>query len=129
ALTPRFSAAAIFRHVTNVVAAIEPALNAGPTWHAGTLFISSMLSALFLGRTAARLMVYCRAGNRRGRVVQPPVTGARAVRPANTEIAPLPRSSRSREVARSALGQASRSSLSWRPLVDIFDRGGKLFGR
>lgn len=64
----------IFRYATNVAAAMEPALNADPTWHAGTLFISSMLSALFLGRTAARLMVYFRAGDRQDRIVEHPLT-------------------------------------------------------
>lgn len=48
----------VFRYATNVVAAMHPALNADLTWHAGTLFISAVLSALFLGRTAARLRGY-----------------------------------------------------------------------
>lgn len=48
----------IFRYATNVVAAMAPVLNANPTWHVGSLFLSAGLSALFLGRTAARLKVY-----------------------------------------------------------------------
>jgi hypothetical protein len=48
----------VFRYATNVVAALDPALNADLTWHLSTLFISATLSALFLGRTAARLRVY-----------------------------------------------------------------------
>ena len=48
----------IFRYVINVVAALNPVLNANLTWHFSTLLISAALSALFLGRTAARLRVY-----------------------------------------------------------------------
>ncbi len=48
----------IFRYATSVAQALDPALNADPTWHLGTLFISTALSGLFLGRTAARLRVY-----------------------------------------------------------------------
>jgi hypothetical protein len=48
----------VFRYVTSVAAAMAPALNADLTWHLSTLFISAALSALFLGRTAARLRVY-----------------------------------------------------------------------
>lgn len=48
----------IFRYVINVVAAMDPVLNANPTWHFCSLLISAALSGLFLGRTAARLRVY-----------------------------------------------------------------------
>ena len=48
----------IFRYAVNVVAALAPVLNADPTWHFGTAFISATLSALFLGRTAARQRAY-----------------------------------------------------------------------
>ena len=48
----------IFRYVINVVAAMDPVLNANPTWHFSSLLISAALSGLFLGRTAARLRVY-----------------------------------------------------------------------
>lgn len=51
----------VFRYVTSVVAAMNPVLNANPIWHLGTLFISAALSAVFLGRTAARLRVYLAA--------------------------------------------------------------------
>lgn len=51
----------LFRYITNVIPAMNPALNAEPAWHLGTLFVSVALSALFLGRTAARLRVYARA--------------------------------------------------------------------
>lgn len=47
-----------FRYVVNVVAAMDPVLNANPTWHFGSLLISAALSGLFLGRTAARLRIY-----------------------------------------------------------------------
>lgn len=63
----------IFRYVTNVVAVMEPTLNTDPTWHAGTLFVSSALSALLLGRTAARLAVYFRADEGQDSVVRPPL--------------------------------------------------------
>ena len=48
----------IFRYVTSVVAAMDPTLNADPTWHFTTLFISATLSGVFVGRTAARLRLY-----------------------------------------------------------------------
>jgi hypothetical protein len=48
----------VFRYATSVAQAMDPALNANPTWHVSTLFISATLSALFLGRTTARLRVY-----------------------------------------------------------------------
>ncbi|HTN63374.1 MAG TPA: DUF6622 family protein [Devosia sp.] len=48
----------VFRYVINVVPVLAPALNADLTWHFGTLFVSAGLSALFLGRTAAKLRVY-----------------------------------------------------------------------
>lgn len=48
----------IFRYTTNVVAAMAPVLNINPIWHTSSLFLSAALSALFLGRTAARLRVY-----------------------------------------------------------------------
>lgn len=47
-----------FRYATNVSAAVDPALNADPAWQLSTLFVSTALSGLFLGRTAARLRVY-----------------------------------------------------------------------
>ena len=48
----------IFRYAINVVPVLNPALNADPAWHLGTLLISAALSALLLGRTAARLQAY-----------------------------------------------------------------------
>ena len=48
----------IFRYGINIVQALAPALHADLSWHMGTLFISTGLSAIFLGRTAARLRVY-----------------------------------------------------------------------
>jgi len=51
----------VFRYVTNAVSAMSPGLNADPTWHLSTLFISAALSAVFLGRTSARLRVYLAA--------------------------------------------------------------------
>jgi len=40
---------------------MNPVLDADPTWHFGTLFVSAALSASFLGRTSARLRVYRRS--------------------------------------------------------------------
>jgi hypothetical protein len=51
----------IFRYATNIVPFLDPVLNTNPTWHFSTLFISAALSALFLGRTAKRLLVYFQA--------------------------------------------------------------------
>ncbi len=48
----------LFRYVVNVVAAMNPVLNADPTWHFGAIFVSAALSASLLGRTAARMKVY-----------------------------------------------------------------------
>lgn len=56
----------VFRYITAVTAAMNPALNAKPTWHLGTLFISAALSALFIGRVAARLRVYFAAATATG---------------------------------------------------------------
>jgi hypothetical protein len=47
-----------FRYTITVVAAVNPVLNGDSTWHQGTLLISSLLTALFIGRAAARLRVY-----------------------------------------------------------------------
>lgn len=55
----------VFRYATAIVAAMAPAMNADPTWRTSTLFIASALSALFLGRTWARLQVYFSAGGLR----------------------------------------------------------------
>lgn len=48
----------VFRYGTSVVAGMDPSRNADPAWHLTTLFISTVLSALFLGRAAAKLRVY-----------------------------------------------------------------------
>jgi hypothetical protein len=48
----------VFRYATSVVSAMVPALSADLVWHLGTVFVSALLSALFLGRTAARLRIY-----------------------------------------------------------------------
>jgi hypothetical protein len=48
----------VFRYITSVVTAMDAALRADLTWHLGTLLIGTTLSALFLGRTGARLRVY-----------------------------------------------------------------------
>ena len=44
-----------FRYATSVASAMNPALDAAPTWRLGTHLVSATLSGLFLGRTAARL--------------------------------------------------------------------------
>jgi len=46
------------RYATNVVAAMVPALAADFTWRLGVLFVSSALSAVFIGRTLVRLRMY-----------------------------------------------------------------------
>jgi hypothetical protein len=48
----------VFRYAVNVMPFAAPTLNANPIWHLSSLFVSAGLSALFLGRTAARLKVY-----------------------------------------------------------------------
>lgn len=48
----------VFRYAINVVPVVAPVLHADPIWHWGSLLNSAVLSALFLGRTAARLRVY-----------------------------------------------------------------------
>ena len=47
-----------FRYTTSVIAAVNPSLNADPTFHVVVTFISSLLAALVIARTAARLRVY-----------------------------------------------------------------------
>lgn len=44
-----------FRYATSVAAAMDPALRTALAWQLSTVFVSTALSALFLGRTAARL--------------------------------------------------------------------------
>jgi hypothetical protein len=48
----------VFRYAINVIPFLAPALDANTTWHMSTLFVSATLSALFLGRSGARLKVY-----------------------------------------------------------------------
>ncbi len=50
-----------FRYVITVVSMVNPALHANPTWHLATMFVSATLTALFIGRVAARLRVYFRS--------------------------------------------------------------------
>ena len=47
-----------FRYGLAVVTAVNPALVADPAVHLVTAFVSSLLSAMILGRTLARLRVY-----------------------------------------------------------------------
>jgi hypothetical protein len=47
-----------FRYSLAVVGAIAPAFVADPTVHLVTAFVSSLLSAMILGRTLARLRIY-----------------------------------------------------------------------
>ena len=47
-----------FRYSAAVIGAMNPVLAADPVFHLGTLFVSSLLSAMILGRTLARLRVY-----------------------------------------------------------------------
>ena len=48
----------VFRYVVTVAVVVSPMLAANTMWHLSTLFVSSLLTALLLGRTAARLRVY-----------------------------------------------------------------------
>jgi hypothetical protein len=48
----------IFRYVTNVVAIMNPVLNAETAWHLGSVVVSMTLASLFLGRTTAKLKSY-----------------------------------------------------------------------
>lgn len=48
----------LLRYSMNVVAYVSPALAAETTWYLSTTLISTCLSAMFLGRTAARLRTY-----------------------------------------------------------------------
>ena len=45
----------VARYATNAVGAMNPVLHANPIWHLGALFVCSLLSGIFLGRTASRL--------------------------------------------------------------------------
>jgi hypothetical protein len=47
-----------FRYATGVLAAVNPAFLADPTVHGVVTFVSSLLAALVIARTAARLRVY-----------------------------------------------------------------------
>ncbi len=48
----------VWRYAINVIAAVNPTLAATGTWHLLTAFVSALLAALFLARTAARLRAY-----------------------------------------------------------------------
>jgi hypothetical protein len=48
----------VFKYTTAVVGAVNPALGGDPTFHLATALVSSLLSAMTLGRTLARLRVY-----------------------------------------------------------------------
>lgn len=48
----------VFRYSTAVIGAVNPALGADLTFQLATAFVSSLLSAMILGRTLARLRVY-----------------------------------------------------------------------
>ncbi len=48
----------LFKYVTTVMAVMNPALGGDPVWHMGTAFVAAVLSAMLLGRVAARLRVY-----------------------------------------------------------------------
>lgn len=48
----------VFRYATAVIGAVNPALGADFAFHLLTALVSSLLSAMILGRTLARLRVY-----------------------------------------------------------------------
>lgn len=45
----------VVRYAIAIVSAMSPMINNDPTWHSGSLLISTALSAIFLGRTARKL--------------------------------------------------------------------------
>jgi hypothetical protein len=47
-----------FRYTMAIMPFLNPSFAADPTWHLASMFISSLLSALFVGRVAARLRVF-----------------------------------------------------------------------
>lgn len=47
-----------FRYTTTVIGAVNPGLGGDLTFHLATALVSSLLSAMILGRTLARLRVY-----------------------------------------------------------------------
>lgn len=47
-----------FRYTIAVIGAVDPAIGSDPTFHLVTALVSSLLSAMILGRTLARLRVY-----------------------------------------------------------------------
>ena len=52
----------VFRYATSVTAGLNPGLNGNLSWRMGTVFTATTLSAMFLGRTVARLRPYLAAG-------------------------------------------------------------------
>lgn len=51
----------VFRYTATVIGIVNPVLGGSLAYHLVTALISSLLSAMFLGRTAARLAVYFRS--------------------------------------------------------------------
>jgi hypothetical protein len=51
----------VFRYTATVIGIVNPVLGSSLAYHLLTALISSLLSAIFLGRTAARLAVYFRS--------------------------------------------------------------------
>jgi hypothetical protein len=48
----------VFKYTTAVIGAVNPLLGGDPTFQLVTVFVSSLLSAMILGRALARLRVY-----------------------------------------------------------------------
>src|SRR3569833_1338600 len=48
----------VVRYASAIVSAMYPAINYDPAWHSGSLLITTMLSAIFLGRISRRLHLY-----------------------------------------------------------------------
>lgn len=48
----------VVRYAIAIVSGMSPMINGDPTWHSGSLLVSTALSAIFLGRTARKLRAY-----------------------------------------------------------------------
>jgi len=51
----------VVRYAIAIVSGMSPIINGDPTWHSGSLLVSTALSAIFLGRTARKLRTYAGA--------------------------------------------------------------------
>lgn len=56
----------VYRYATSAIAGFDPELRSNLTWLLCTVFISTSLSGVYVGRTAARLQAYLAAEQRAG---------------------------------------------------------------